>query len=66
MGARQRTLRNLFQEQGVVPWVRGSVPFVYCGRELVAVGNLWADARWHASDGEPAVHIEWSGGPELY
>lgn len=65
-GARQRTLRNLFQERGVVPWVRGSVPFVYAGRELVAVGNLWTDARWQASDGAPAVHIEWSGGPDLY
>jgi len=65
-GARQRTLRNLFQEQGVVPWVRSAVPFVYHGRELVAVGYLWADARFLAGEGEPAVHIEWSGGPELY
>ena len=65
-GARQRTLRNLFQEHGLVPWARAHIPLLYAGRELIAVGDLWSDAKYQPAGDEPAVHIEWSGRPELY
>jgi tRNA(Ile)-lysidine synthase len=64
--ARRRTLRNLFQEQGVVPWVRAHIPFLYAGRDLVAVGDLWTEANYQPLAEEPAVRIEWHGRPELY
>jgi tRNA(Ile)-lysidine synthase len=65
-GARRRALRNLFQEHGIVPWVRAHVPLVYAGRDLVAVGDLWTEASYQAQPGEGAVRIDWHGGPDLY
>jgi tRNA(Ile)-lysidine synthase len=64
--ARRRTLRNLFQEHGVVPWVRGHIPLVYAGKTLVAVGDLWTEAQYQPQGDEPAVHIAWRVRPELY
>jgi len=64
--ARRRTLRNLFQEHGVVPWARSRVPLLYAGRELVAVGDLWSEAKYQPQAEEPAVRIEWQGAPDLY
>ncbi len=65
-GARKRTLRNLHQEHGVVPWARPHIPLLYAGRDLVAVGDLWTDAKYQPEGDEPAVHIEWQGRPELF
>ncbi|MGH8315899.1 MAG: tRNA lysidine(34) synthetase TilS, partial [Steroidobacterales bacterium] len=65
-GARQRSLRNLYQEAGVVPWLRKSIPHLCAGRELIAVGNLWSDARYQPQEGETAIHVEWRDGPELF
>jgi len=61
---RGRTLKNLFQEQAVPPWLRDRVPLVYSGSELVAVAGLpdWgvpmlvADG-WGAEEGEPGLEI---------
>ena len=64
--ARRRTLRNLFQEHGVVPWVRAHIPLLFAGKDLVAVADLWTEAKYQPRDDEPIVHIEWRGRPELY
>jgi tRNA(Ile)-lysidine synthase len=65
-GARRRTLRNLFQESGIVPWVRAHIPLIFAAGELIAVGDLWTEAKYQPADGETAVHVEWDGRPELY
>lgn len=58
-----RKLKKLLQEEGVVPWMRDRLPLVYCGEQLVAVGDLWlaADAVT-----EPGVAVQWSGRPALH
>ena len=49
-----RTLKNLFQEAGVPPWVRERTPLVYRGRQLLWVGGIgWATAS------RPRVEISW-------
>ncbi|HUP92086.1 MAG TPA: tRNA lysidine(34) synthetase TilS [Solimonas sp.] len=40
-GGPTRTLKNLFQERGVPPWVRERTPLVYAGGELAAVGDYF-------------------------
>ena len=55
----RRTLRNLFQEQGVPPWQRDRLPFVYCNDQLIAVPGIGEDCRWHARPGEPGWIINW-------
>ena len=42
----RRTLKNLFQEAGVPPWVRERLPLLYCGNELVWAPGLGVDVRY--------------------
>jgi tRNA(Ile)-lysidine synthase len=36
-----QTLKKLFQERFVPPWWRARVPLLFCGEEMLAVGDLW-------------------------
>lgn len=51
------SLKDLFQEIGVVPWMRERVPLFYRGGVLVAVGDLAVSA---AVDAAPAHEARWS------
>ena len=64
-GAR-KALRNLFQEHGVVPWMRPSLPLIFAGDDLVAVADLWIDVRSHPPPGEGGMAIEWLDHPQLF
>ena len=37
----RRSLKNWFQEQAVLPWMRDRIPLLYRGDQLVAIGDLW-------------------------
>jgi tRNA(Ile)-lysidine synthase len=62
---RTQTLQHLCQSIGVLPWLRDALPLVYAGRDLIAVGDLWLDARWCVPPGADGVAWEWRGGPEI-
>jgi len=40
-----RRLKRLLQAAHLPPWQRGSVPLIYSGRRLLAVGERWCAAR---------------------
>lgn len=64
--AHRRSLKQLFQEAGVVPWMRERVPLLYRGGELVAVGDLWVCASVdEAPAGEPRWRVRWSEHPAV-
>jgi len=46
--ARSQTLKHLLQDYGVEPWLRASLPLLYSGDELVAVGDLWVCSGYEA------------------
>jgi tRNA(Ile)-lysidine synthase len=55
------TLKHLFQEAGVVPWMRARVPLLYRDAELVAVGDLWVSSGVDAAPkSEPRWRVEWT------
>jgi len=39
-GGRRHSLKKLFQEQGVPPWVRPYIPLIFVQNDLIAVGNF--------------------------
>ena len=45
-----KSLKKWFQEQGVPPWERSSIPLVFAGsegdRELIAVADLWCSSHY--------------------
>ncbi|WP_405234612.1 tRNA lysidine(34) synthetase TilS [Lentisalinibacter salinarum] len=58
-----RRLKQLLREEGIVPWMRGRLPLIYCGDELVAVADLWMAAQRCCEGG---VAVVWEGRPPLY
>lgn len=61
--ARSQTLKKLFQERAVPPWWRSRVPLLYCGDEMLAVGDLWVceSSRMHQAprSGLPLWRVQW-------
>jgi tRNA(Ile)-lysidine synthase len=60
--AHTRTLKNLLQEEGVLPWMRERLPLLYSDGRLVAVADLWIDA---ASASSPGTAIRWPERPQI-
>jgi tRNA(Ile)-lysidine synthase len=56
-----QSLKKLLQEYGVPPWQRHSVPLLYDGDELAAVGDLWICAGHQANPGITAYRLERGG-----
>lgn len=63
-GRGSRSLKKWFQEQGVVPWMRQRVPLLYCGDDLVAIGDLWQSSDPQPASGE-AWRVAWRDRPAL-
>ena len=58
----RRTLKNLFQERGVPPWVRDRVPLLFCGADLVWVPGIGVDCAYRAAPREPSLKPAWLPG----
>jgi tRNA(Ile)-lysidine synthase len=61
--AKTQTLQHLCQYEGVLPWMRDALPLVFAGDSLIAVADLWLDARWCAASLEPGFAIRWEQAP---
>jgi tRNA(Ile)-lysidine synthase len=61
--ARTQSVQHLCQALGVLPWMRDALPLVFAGDALVAVADLWVDARWCAAAGAPGLAVEWRDAP---
>ncbi len=57
-----RSLRYLFQEHGIPPWMRADWPLLYCGERLIAVPGIAVDCEWRAHDGGAGVVLRWDRG----
>jgi hypothetical protein len=54
----RRTLKNLFQEAGIPPFLRRILPRVRLRDELIAVPLLAESAAYRACDREVGIHFE--------
>ena len=63
--AATQSVQHLCQSLGVLPWLRDALPMVYAGDELVAVGDLWQDARWCVPASAPGFACRWKDAPIL-
>ena len=58
-GRPRRSLKNLLQEARLPPWLRGRLPLLFCGDELVYVPGIGIDSAFSAVRGEPGVKPCW-------
>lgn len=56
-----QTLKKLLQEYGLETWLRDRVPLIYCGDELVAVGDLWVNKAYQPKITDSVVSVRWLG-----
>jgi tRNA(Ile)-lysidine synthase len=63
--ARTQTVQHLCQAMGVLPWMRDALPMIYAGDALVAVGDLWQDARFSVPAGARGLACVWENAPNL-
>jgi tRNA(Ile)-lysidine synthase len=61
--AKTQTVQHLCQSLGVLPWMRDALPLVFAQGELIAVADLWMDARWCSALGEPGLAVAWNNAP---
>lgn len=54
------TLKILFQEYGLEPWLRDRVPLIYLNGELAAVADLWVCEGFEAEPDQNGVTINWT------
>jgi tRNA(Ile)-lysidine synthase len=64
--AHHRKLKHWFQEQGIVPWMRGRIPLLYSGGRLVAVADLAVGGDLPPRGaGERAWRVRWEEHPPI-
>ena len=56
----RRTLKNLFQEWGVLPWERDRIPLLFDGEELVCVVGYFIHEAYAALAGERGWEVRWT------
>jgi tRNA(Ile)-lysidine synthetase-like protein len=63
--ASTQSVQHLCQAMGILPWMRDALPMIHAGDSLIAIGDIWRDARWLAGRDEPGFECVWEGAPEL-
>lgn len=60
----RKSLKSLFQEMGIPPWLRDRVPLLYQQETLVCVPGIGIAEEALAPAGEPALAVHWES-PQL-
>ena len=53
------TLKKLFQEAGVPPWVRERMPLVYLDERLASVGGKWINVEFYRHGDGDNLSLQW-------
>jgi tRNA(Ile)-lysidine synthase len=59
--AHSKTVKQLFQERGVLPWLRDRFPLVYVDDNLAAIPGICVNINYSAEKSQASWLIEWSG-----
>jgi tRNA(Ile)-lysidine synthase len=59
--AHSKTVKQLFQERAVLPWLRDRVPLIYINGDLAVIPGICVDERYSADENESSWDIYWSG-----
>jgi tRNA(Ile)-lysidine synthase len=56
-----KTVKQLFQEQSVLPWLRDRIPLIYINGKLAVIPGFCIDKSYSADKNESSWDIHWSG-----
>ena len=60
------SLKQLYQKNRVLPWMRSRIPLLFEGKELVAIGDLWLNADWLDKQKLPNFSVNWDNKPLIF
>src|SRR5262249_47042682 len=55
-----RAVKQLLQEAHLAPWLRQSLPLVWCDDELAAIPGVGVAFEFQAAPGQPGWTLDWS------
>lgn len=55
----RHSLKKLYQEAGIPPWERPSIPLVFLDGRLAAVADLWISADFFVENQESCFRLHW-------
>lgn len=58
-GRKTRSLKKLFQDYAVAPWLRNRVPLIYVDSELIAVADFFICEDWQREEGKKLYRFNW-------
>lgn len=61
----RRSLKNLFQEAGIPPWIRQTRPLLFSGENLAAGLGIGIDCSFQARSDELGIMLEWNADDRL-
>jgi len=50
-------LKKLFQEAGIPPWQRHTLPLIYLDNQLAAIGDRWTSADFYKEENDACVRL---------
>lgn len=59
-GSSSRSLKNLWQEAGIPPWLRDAVPMLWVGERLAWIAGVGVAAEFQCPPGEAGIQPCWS------
>ncbi|MEX2367103.1 MAG: tRNA lysidine(34) synthetase TilS, partial [Pseudohongiellaceae bacterium] len=59
-GRKTRSLKKIFQDYRVPPWLRSRIPLLYLDGELLAVADLFITSSRHRKQGKNLYRFHWS------
>ena len=60
-----RAVKQLLQEAHLAPWLRQSLPLVWCDDELAAIPGVGVALEFQAAPGQPGWTLDWSPTGEM-
>ena len=61
----RRSLKKIFQEAGIPPWMRTDVPIIFLGDELIWMPQIGLSKKFVSRRGEPALSFHWARSDSL-
>lgn len=61
-----RTLRYLFQEAGIVPWMRPRFPLITADGKAIALADICVDVDYAPPPETRALTLQWTDHPSIY
>ena len=59
--SQSKSIKQLFQERSVLPWLRNKIPLIYINDELAVVPGFCVGRKFSADKNESSLDILWSG-----